>query len=137
MYCSFIFRVLAFMSDQMNTKRILLVEDDLVLAELVQTFFEALQLHVTHAVDGEEALKLLDEETFDYVVTDLRMPRVDGLDFVRMLYEHGGKIPIYVTTGNTNTDIHDQLINLGVKQVYQKPLTPAQYQELGNLLKSS
>ena len=125
------------MNNQTESKKVLLVEDDLVLAELVQTFFEAMELTVTHAVDGEDALAVLDRSAFDFIVTDLRMPKVDGLGFVRMLHEHGGKTPIYVTTGNTNKEIHDQLLTLGVKHVYQKPLTPKQYLELGNLLNSS
>lgn len=54
------------------------------------------------SANGEEALAALDRERFDLILTDLRMPGLDGLAFVSMLRERLPGIPIVIMTGHGN-----------------------------------
>lgn len=115
---------------------ILLVEDDTSLAELIKMFFEAEGYEVDWATDGEQALQLLEHDQFNVILTDIRMPRKDGLDFVRELHRLGHDTPIFVTTGIIDKEVRDKLLDLGVVSVLHKPLSPTQYQELGRSFRS-
>ena len=65
------------------TGRILIVDDEVHIREALTAFLRLSPLHVRTAASGAEALRLLEDENFDLVVTDIRMPGIDGLE----LYE--------------------------------------------------
>jgi hypothetical protein len=82
---------------------ILIVEDEDLLREGVQ---EVLEIHgyvVIGAGDGLEALEWLSETHVDLVVTDLVMPKMDGVDFVAKLRETHPNLPVIVASGSTNS----------------------------------
>jgi CheY-like chemotaxis protein len=64
---------------------VLVVEDEAALATAVVDALTDAGLHVDHAGDGHEALARVRRATYDAVVCDLKMPRVDGLEFYRAL----------------------------------------------------
>jgi CheY-like chemotaxis protein len=64
--------------------RILLVDDDPEVRDLVATVLEEAEIQVVRAADGSEALlRMLEEGPFDVLVTDLRMPGIDGFELAR------------------------------------------------------
>ena len=65
----------------MMTARVLLVEDDLLLSELIEMLLSVEGLDVAHAANGAEALDRLRTDKFDLVVLDLMMPVMDGWQF--------------------------------------------------------
>ena len=65
--------------------RVLLVEDERSLAAVVVETLETAGLTVDHAGDGEEALARLRQNTYDVIVCDLKMPRVDGMTLYRAI----------------------------------------------------
>lgn len=71
-------------------KRLLLVDDDRVILNLLAEGLRELGYPVSIAASGEAALELLARETFDLAVLDIRMPGISGLDIARILREAGG-----------------------------------------------
>jgi len=69
-------------------RRILVVDDSPLTRELICSLLEAVGYEVLSAGDGQEAFDLVGKETLDMVVTDLEMPRVDGLELTRRLKGH-------------------------------------------------
>ena len=67
----------------MSKKRILIVEDEQLLNEAYQTILTREGYDVDSAFDGKEALEKVKDADPDLILLDLRMPRVDGLDFLR------------------------------------------------------
>ena len=65
--------------------RILIVDDERALREELAEFFHDQNLYCAIAGDAEQALKLVREEDFDIVLTDIRMPGNDGIEFVWQL----------------------------------------------------
>jgi two-component system, chemotaxis family, sensor kinase CheA len=80
--------------------RVLLVDDSLVTREMERRLLEDAGFEVTAAGDAEEALSLLGEESFDCVVTDIEMPRMDGFELAAQLrgMEHFAQLPIIVVS---------------------------------------
>jgi two-component system, chemotaxis family, sensor kinase CheA len=80
--------------------RVLLVDDSLVTREMERRLLEDAGFQVSAASDAEEALWLLAEETFDCVVTDIEMPRIDGFELTAQLrsMENFAQLPIIVVS---------------------------------------
>src|SRR5262249_12352024 len=111
--------------------RILVADDE----EGVRTFLaEALERaghEVVQAADGREALKAAREEPFDVVVTDLKMPNVDGMALVRTLRTEQPDVEIVVLTAHGDVASAVEAMKLGVFDYLQKPLSgPAAVRDL-------
>lgn len=80
---------------------ILLVEDEELLRAGVQEVLEIQGYKVITAPDGEQALACLGAQTIDLIITDLVMPKMDGVDFVKQLREVKPDLPVIVVSGST------------------------------------
>ena len=78
---------------------ILVVDDEQSSREILTNFLEGAGYEVVRASDGQEALDLLQEHEVRAIVTDLRMPNVNGLRLIRSLRENGDTIPILAVSG--------------------------------------
>jgi len=81
-------------------RTILLVEDETLLREGVQEILEAHGYKVIGAGDGLEALEWLDSAPVDLIVTDLVMPKMNGVDFVDQVRLKFPDLPIIVASGS-------------------------------------
>ena len=80
---------------------ILLVEDEELLRAGVQEVLEIQGYTVITAPDGEQALACLGAQTIDLIITDLVMPKMDGVDFVKQLRKIKPDLPVIVVSGST------------------------------------
>ena len=80
---------------------ILLVEDEELLRAGVQEVLEIQGYKVITAPDGEQALACLGAQTIDLIITDLVMPKMDGVDFVKQLRKIKPDLPVIVVSGST------------------------------------
>lgn len=80
---------------------ILLVEDEELLRAGVQEVLEIQGYKVITAPDGEQALACLAAEPIDLIITDLVMPKMDGIDFVKQLRQIKPDLPVIVVSGST------------------------------------
>jgi DNA-binding response OmpR family regulator len=112
-----------------NRLTILYIEDDMGLQMKTKAIFENLFKRVDLANDGENGLLQYDTyfyETninYDIVITDLRMPKVDGLALVKKILEQNKEQKIIVTSAYGEKDNLIAFINLGVSKFIQKPFT--------------
>lgn len=104
------------MSNKMNF-RILLVEDDPNFADWASLAFK--KSGVEHSIDtvplGEEAFKILmkDSTKYDIIITDYRLPGLDGVEFIRSLFKEGIDLPIIMLTGQGSEQIAVEALKLG------------------------
>ena len=84
--------------------RLLLVEDERMLAEILSDTLSDRGFEVQLAADGEEALARLYESSFDVVVTDVMMPRMDGFTLVKRLRSEGYRMPVLFLTARSATE---------------------------------
>ncbi|MDA9101052.1 response regulator [Omnitrophica bacterium] len=94
-------------------KRILIIDDDELVVDSLTILLKKHHYHIETALNGFEALELLDEETFDLVMADIKMPGINGVETVRALRETGRlagnrEIPVVFMTGYTDHDLEKQ-----------------------------
>ncbi|HLL54826.1 MAG TPA: response regulator, partial [Myxococcaceae bacterium] len=85
---------------EVRKRRILVVDDSPLTRELISSLLEAVGYEILNASDGAEAYERLGKEAVDMVVTDLEMPRVDGLELTRRLKGHPTlrSLPVVIIT---------------------------------------
>ncbi len=100
---------------------ILIVEDEVTLLELTKMMLDQEPYRVLTATNGLEALEVLKKEKVDVIVTDLRMPKMDGLELLRAIRASGLKIPAIVASGYSERSHLAEFIKLGVFDFIDKP----------------
>ena len=104
-------------------RRILIVEDNEVARRQLQQLLSTdLQLQVDVTGDGQKALQDLTEHNYSIVLTDLRMPRLDGMELIREVQQRRLPVTIIVTTGHGSIDEAVQAIRLGAYDFLTKPI---------------
>jgi cyclic di-GMP phosphodiesterase len=109
-----------------NDLRILLVDDEPALRELLRVTFQGASIDVAEAASGEEALSMLGGHDLpDAVVLDLRLPGISGSDLCRRLRRDDGTrdLPIVVLSGGDSVEL-DRACNAGADEVIGKPFSP-------------
>lgn len=102
---------------------ILIVDDELEATATLSKFLETRGYQTETAANGAEALARVRTVQYDMVMTDLRMPGMDGADFLARVRLEQPDLPIVVMTGHTNLrDQDDVWTKAGVRAVLQKPL---------------
>ncbi len=111
--------------------RVLIVDDERDATVTLAKFLTS-RGHVTAtAANGAEAFKAVLSQDFDVVMTDLRMPGMDGADFLARVRVERPGISIIVMTGYTELDSEDRVwANAGVSAVLQKPLDLRQISQI-------
>ena len=105
--------------------RILLVEDDPGIRTMFRMALSSAGYLVREAVDGLDAIGALQTEAFDMIVTDLSMPRVDGvsaLDTFSMM-PNGQNIPIIAVSAVDDPAVEQRTLDSGAVVFLHKPLT--------------
>jgi DNA-binding response OmpR family regulator len=104
-------------------RRILLVEDDMLMREFITDYFKKEQWEVHEAENGRIALEIFDQTSVDLVVLDIMMPEMDGWSVCRRV-RGKSDVPIIIITARSEDD--DQVLGfeLGADEYVTKPLSP-------------
>jgi DNA-binding NtrC family response regulator len=105
-------------------KKILLIEDDVDLAELATAFFRQKNIQLIHFAEPLEALKEVVSKRIvpDAIITDLNLPMMSGLDLIKTLRGEGMMIPIILITVSNDVDVAVEAIEAGAYDFVVKPL---------------
>ncbi len=102
---------------------ILVVDDEEVVGLTMKVGLEKLpDFTVQVATDGETALSLFEQEQFDLVITDYRMPDMNGLELARRLRQISPKTIVIFITGYDSEELHNQAALLDIQQILKKPV---------------
>ncbi len=103
-------------------KKILIAEDDSDLLKLFQTVLKKEGYEVIPAEDGLMALRYLNKEYVDLIISDIMMPNMDGFQLIRALREAGQKTPILLITAKEGFDDMRKGFSLGTDDYMVKPV---------------
>ncbi|MGA1932275.1 response regulator transcription factor [Arcobacter sp. YIC-464] len=108
---------------------VLFVEDDeFIRKETKELLEDIFQKEITIAVDGKDGFeKYMDYFTqnnkyFDLVITDIKMPNMDGIELTKLIYNQNKNQSLIVLSAHNESDYLMQLINLGISQFILKPI---------------
>ena len=109
--------------------RVLIVDDSPAMRAFIRRVLEMSGLEVAgclEASNGEEALRLLEHNWVDAVLTDINMPQMDGEEFMRRLAEHEvlRLIPVLVISTDATMSRMQKMVALGAKGYVTKPFAP-------------
>ncbi|HWN37834.1 MAG TPA: response regulator transcription factor, partial [Gammaproteobacteria bacterium] len=105
------------------SKRVLLVEDDADIAEIVALHLRDEGYAVVHATDGPAGLKLLEQHAWDALVLDLMLPGIDGLEICRRARSMERYTPIIITSAR-GSETHRVLgLEIGADDYLAKPFS--------------
>ncbi|HVK57988.1 MAG TPA: sigma-54 dependent transcriptional regulator [Candidatus Kapabacteria bacterium] len=106
----------------MNDKpKILLVEDDANVASGLKKILHSQGYAITALVRGDEGLRRSLDEQFDVVITDLKLPGLDGLELVKKLHQEKPKLPIVLITAHGSTETAIEATKWGAFDYIPKP----------------
>ncbi len=107
--------------DIIFTMKILLLEDDLILNEIVEEFLIDLGYDVTVAYDGMQASEIIYDEQFDLLILDVNVPNMTGFEFLKSLRENNITTPAIFTTSLDSVDDVEEGFNSGADDYLKKP----------------
>jgi len=110
------------MEKSVNGEKILIVEDDTDLLRLFQTVLKKEGYDVVTAEDGLQALRFLDRDYADLIITDIMMPNVDGYQLVNTVRKAGRQTPILIITAKDGFDDMRRSFSLGSDDYMVKPI---------------
>ncbi len=103
-------------------KKALIIDDEEGLRESLAFAFELEGFEVTMAADGVDAMEKLQNESFGIIITDLRMPRKDGLTLLQEIREkHATEPPVILVSGGAEFSEED-LQKMGAAAIFDKPV---------------
>ena len=106
-------------------KKILIVDDEIELAAMLQEILESEGYKTVTAQNGIEALKIYEQEkkSIGIIISDLGMPLMDGRELIKTLTETGAYVKFIFMTGYLDKESKVQLKELGARDVLLKPFT--------------
>ncbi len=122
------------------THKLLIVDDEAHILQVLSLKLRHCGYHITTAVDGEDALHQVKEDVPDLVITDVQMPFVNGLELAHSLHndKNTTHIPVVVLTARGHTLATSDTDIPNVKKVISKPFSPRGIVELvEDLLKNT
>jgi len=105
---------------------ILVVDDDQRVCEVLEELLGALQFSVASALSGAEALKMLKEKPYTFILADVRMPEMDGMALIRRSRADFPGVCIIAMTGYAEEYKYVDIINAGANDFLKKPIDIAE-----------
>ena len=103
--------------------KILIADDEKRIRRLIKDYLTREHYTVLEAGDGEEALRLFEEETPDLMILDVMMPKMDGMEVLRVVREQSG-IPVILLTAKSEEEDELRGFATGADEYVTKPFSP-------------
>jgi len=101
--------------------RVLLADDEVCFASSLSKVLSRRGFQVTAVHSGEEALAELERETFDVILLDLRMPRMDGLETLSAIRRRDETLPVLILSGHADLPSVTAALGKGIANFVSKP----------------
>lgn len=118
-------------TNKLKLFKILFVEDEEKIRQHIARSLTYLVEEVREASNGKEALEIMESFSPDIIITDLEMPIMHGVDFIKIVRKSKKTIPIIVLTAHTNNDYLLELIDMHIEHFIIKPMN---FEKLLNVL---
>ena len=100
---------------------ILIIDDEKAIRKTLTEILAFEGHKIEEAADGEEGLKKFTEKSFDVVLCDIKMPKMDGIEFLEKAKQHNADIPVIMISGHGNIDTAVDAVKKGAYDYISKP----------------
>ena len=105
-----------------QTLKVLYIEDNKDVQNSIVALLRNFFVDIVVADDGKEGYEKFQEEVFDLIISDIRMPRMSGIEMIRLIRQDDDTIPVIVTTAHQETELLLDCIEVGVSGYLLKPI---------------
>lgn len=102
--------------------RILIIDDEKNIRRTLREILEYEAFKVDEAADGQEGLNMAQKEKYDIILTDIKMPKMDGLEVLSRLMQAGVDSPVVMISGHGNIETAVEAVKKGAFDFIEKPL---------------
>jgi diguanylate cyclase (GGDEF)-like protein len=113
-------------TDQSGVATILVVDDDELVRKTLSVLVSSLGYHCLVASDGIEATEMLQSKHCDLVLSDIKMPNMDGLELLKHIIRHHSSTDVIIATGYNETASYADVIRAGALDFIKKPIDQAE-----------
>ena len=103
-------------------EKVLLIDDELEFIDALEERMKSRGMEVASTVSPKEGLEIVDKESFDAIILDLKMPEMDGLEVLRRLKKKNPDIQVILLTGNATVQKGIEAMKLGAMDLIEKPV---------------
>lgn len=100
---------------------LLIIDDEKAIRKTLTEILSFEGYKIEEAADGEEGLKKFKEKTFDVVLCDIKMPKIDGMEFLQKATEAAPDVPVIMISGHGNIETAVEAVKKGAYDFIQKP----------------
>lgn len=116
-----------------SEKKVLVIDDEVSIVEIIDSFFRANGLNVTKAYDGRKGLNILKKDSsIGLVIVDEKMPGLGGTEFLKEIKRLDIKTPVLVLTGSINLTQLDDSVKKLCKKILIKPVRLSELLKISN-----
>lgn len=110
--------------------RILIIDDDVAFCKMLATFLGKKNFEVETAFSAESAIEKLGQSNFEVVLSDVRLPKKDGIEVLKSVKSHTPKTQVILMTGYAQVSLAVDAIKMGAFDYVSKPINPQQLLEI-------
>lgn len=111
-------------------KKILIVDDNPNMSSLLVEMLEVFQYDAMRANDGHEALETIEKENISMIITDMRMPKMTGLELLQAVKEKHPKLPVVLISGYSVDEVDSDIVATKADGFLNKPFMMADIEKL-------
>jgi DNA-binding NtrC family response regulator len=100
---------------------ILIIDDEKAIRKTLTEILSFEGYKIDEAADGDEGLKKFKDKTYDAVLCDIKMPKIDGIDFLQKAVEINADVPVIMISGHGNIETAVEAVKKGAYDFIQKP----------------
>ncbi len=104
------------------SEKVLLIDDEKDFIEALSERMESRGMKVSSTVSPKEGLEIVDKETFDAIILDLKMPEMNGLEVLKIIKEKNPDLQIILLTGHATVEKGIEAMKLGAMDLLEKPI---------------
>ncbi|MDH4222664.1 MAG: response regulator [candidate division Zixibacteria bacterium] len=113
-----------------NRKNILVIDDEPIVLDSCRRILNQEGFEVKGAMNGREGLKKIEEDKYDAVLVDWKLPEIDGLEVLRIIKKNHPDIIVVMITGYPSVESAVKAMKLGVSDYVSKPFTPEELKDV-------
>lgn len=110
--------------EEVMEARVALVEDDAIVRQATSQWLQLAGFEVTPFDSGQQLLEVLDQDEFDAIVSDVRLPGIDGVELLSDIKQRFPTIPVILITGHGDVDMAVKALHIGAYDFIEKPFDP-------------
>jgi len=115
-----------------RNSHIMIVDDDQTLLKFFKIHLNKFFSHVVVVKNAKEALEEMEKKEIDLVLSDIKMPRTDGVQLLKKIRNANASIPVFLISGAVITDEQQQMVEENADGFLRKPFTIEEIQEFIN-----